>query len=92
MARGVFIQPNDLVPGTLPTIHMQDLTRHKPGRLQVNNGLDDIADVPHPPNRMQAPQCLMGFFGMHRRLDNPGTHGIDPNPAFGVLDRQGFGR
>ncbi|MNI32307.1 hypothetical protein D3C73_862160 [compost metagenome] len=44
------------------------------------------------PNRVQGAQCRVGFFAMHRRLDDARADRVYPDAALGVFDRQGFGR
>lgn len=77
---------------TLPTIDMQDLAGDKVGAVQIDDGLRNIADLTHVPNRMQIPQCFVSFLTMHRRFDDAWADRVHPNPALGVLNGQGFGR
>jgi len=80
------------VPGALPAVHMQDLTGDKPRALQVGDRLGDITHFAHTPHRVQLPQCSVGVFAMHRRLDDARAYRVHSNAAFGVFNRQGFGR
>src|SRR5471030_298596 len=80
------------VPRALAAVHVQDLAGDESGVLQVDDCLGNITRFAHVPDRMQVAQCRVGFFTVHRRLDDPGAHRVHANAAFGVFDCQGFGR
>lgn len=76
----------------LPTVDMQNLAGDKPSALQIDDRLGDVTHLPHMPDRMQLPERRVGFFAVHRRLDDPWAHRVHPDATLGVLDRQGLGR
>lgn len=79
------------VPGALPAVHVQNLASHKARVIEIHHRLRDIVDFAHVPNRMQRAQCRVGFFAMHRRLDDARRYRVHPDSALGVFDGQGFG-
>ena len=41
-----------VVAGCLPSVHVENLSRHESRRVQVHHGLDDIVGFSHPLHRM----------------------------------------
>jgi hypothetical protein len=80
------------VTGALTTIDVQDFAGDEVGVVQIHNRLSDVVDFAHVADRVQIAQRFMGFFAVHRGLDDARGNRVHPNPALGVLNRQGFGR
>ena len=66
------------------------LVRHYGGVFQKQNRIDDVLNFSHTSDWMQLRKELMSFGSVHRRLHNAGSNGVNSNPRFCVLDRQGF--
>ena len=78
--------------GALGAVDVKDCARHKAGRFQVEDRIDDIGDLAHTANRVQRAELRMGLDGMHRRLDDAQRNRIHADTALRILDRQRFGR
>jgi hypothetical protein len=76
--------------GALATVDMQDLASDERGVFQKQDRVDNVLNFSHASDWMQLGKELMCFGSVHRRLDNAGSNGVDPNPLFCVLDRQGL--
>jgi hypothetical protein len=72
--------------GALAAVDVKDLASHKPGRLKVENCLDDVGDLTHVPDRVKSPKGLVGLDRVHGRFDDAGRNGIHADAALGVLD------
>ena len=76
----------------LAAVDVQDFARHEAGRLEVEDGLDNVGDLAETANRVQGSELSVCLDGMHRRLDGAGCDRVHPDTALCVLDRERFGR
>ena len=75
----------------LPTINVEDFASDELGAVQVHDRVGDVIDLAHVPDRVQCAQGGVGFFAVHRGLDDAGRYCVHPNAALGVFDGQGAG-
>ncbi len=78
--------------GVLAAVDVQDLAGDEAGRLEVDDGVHDVARLAHPADRVQAGERLVVLDRVHRGLDDTRRDGVDPDAPAGVLDGQGLGR
>ena len=57
--------------GVLAAVDMQDLTGDEARTFEVEDGIDDVADLAHPANRVQRRQGRVRLLRMHGGLDDP---------------------
>src|SRR5438874_535914 len=79
------------MPGALASIDVEDLAGHEASGLEVEDGVDDIADFAHPTDRMHCAQCFMGLGRMHGGLDDAGSDRIDANASLREFDGEPLG-
>jgi hypothetical protein len=68
------------MPCALAAVDMEDLAGHKAGGFEVEDCLDDVADLAHALHRVERGQEFVVLQPMHRGLDDAGGHGIHPMP------------
>jgi hypothetical protein len=73
------------VTGALASVDVKDLSGHEMGRLEMEDGIDNIGDFAHMPHRMKRAEDPMKLDRMHRRLDDPERHRIHANSALGIV-------
>jgi len=78
--------------GVLAAVDMEDLAGHEVRSLEVEDGVDDVADFAHSTDRMHGAQRRMRLDRMHGSLDDAGGDRIDANTLLGELERGGFGQ
>ena len=66
----------------LATIDVDGLAGHEAGGLEIEYRTDDVGDLAHAAERVQLGKLRMGFYGMHRRLDNAGRDRIHSDAGF----------
>lgn len=59
-----------VVAGSLPSVDMKNLSRHKAGAIEVKHGVDNIGHISHPTHWMECRQSLIRFGRVHRSLDD----------------------
>ena len=74
--------------GALATVDVQDLAGDEGRVFQKHDRVDDVLNFSHTSDWMQLRKELVGFGSVHRRLDDAGSNGVNPNSLFCVLDRQ----
>src|SRR5258705_13021771 len=74
--------------GALAAVDVQDLAGDERGGFEVGDGVDDVADLAHPADRVQTGKDLVGLGRVHRGADDAWGDRVDPDAAGGVLDRQ----
>jgi len=79
------------MPGALASIDVEYVAGHEVRGLEVEDGVDDIADFSHPANRMHCAQCFVGLGRMHGGLDDAGSDRIDANASFREFDGERLG-
>jgi hypothetical protein len=69
--------------GALAAVEVKDFARHKAGRFQAEDRIDDVGDLAQTANRVQRAELRMGLDGMHRRLDDAQRNRIhaDSHPS-----------
>src|SRR5216684_57491 len=75
--------------GVLTAVDAQDLAGHEGRMLEIEDRLDDIADLAHAANRVELGERLVGRLGVHRCLDDAGGDRVDAHAAAGELDGEG---
>src|SRR4051794_25294062 len=75
-----------LVSGRLTAVDVQCLPRDERGLLEIKNPLDDVRDLTHTPQGMQAAQLHIGRGIMPGRLDDAERDRVHPHPARRVFD------
>ena len=63
----------------------------KVGPFEIQDAVDDIADLAHPAERVEVRQALVGRSIVQRGLDDSEGDGVDPNAACCILDSQRAG-
>src|SRR5260370_19333044 len=76
------------VAGALAAIDVNGLAGDEGGAFQEQDRVDDVSDFSHASDWMQVRKEFVSFGSMHRRLDDAGSNGVDPNALLCVLDRQ----
>jgi hypothetical protein len=74
--------------GVLAAVDMEDLAGDEGRALEEDDGLDDVANLTHPADWVQGREGGVGLDRVHRRLDDPRRHGVDPHAAGRELDGQ----
>jgi len=70
----------------LAAVDVQRLAGDETRLLEVEDPLDDVADLTHPPDRVSGGLTVVGRGVVHRRLDHSKRDRVDPDTARGVLD------
>ena len=80
------------VASDLAAVDVQDLTGNERRRLQKEDAVDDVADLPHVSYRRELrAKSGVTLCRLHRRLDDPWRDSVYPDAAGGVLDGQRLG-
>ena len=66
----------------LAAVDVQDFARHESGALQVEDCVDDVGNVAHPPDRVQGGERGVGFGGFIGDLMMPGATAFTRMPVF----------
>jgi hypothetical protein len=66
---------------------MDELASDEFGSLKIENRVDNLANLAHATERMQAGKGFMAFWGVHRRFNDARSDRIHPNPVLSVFDR-----
>src|SRR5258707_7949692 len=78
------------VAGALAAVDVKGLPGDEGGVFQKQDRVDDVSDFSHASDWMQVRKELVSFGSMHRRLDDTGSNGVNPDALLCVLDRQGL--
>src|SRR2546421_3316630 len=70
----------------LAAVDVQRLAGDETRLLEVEDPLDDVADLTHLPDRVSGGLAVVGRGVVHRRLDHSKRDRVDPDTARGVLD------
>src|SRR5258706_15204018 len=76
------------VAGALAAIDVNGLAGDEGGAFQEQDRVYDVSDFSHASDWMQVCKEFVSFGSMHRRLDDAGSNGVDPDALLCVLDRQ----
>src|SRR5882757_11271990 len=87
---GIAAAPPCSMTGALAAVDVEDLAGDKGSVFQKHDRVDDVLNFSHASDWMHLREVLMRLGSVHRRLHDAGSNGVNPNPLFGVLDRQGF--
>src|SRR3974377_1167882 len=82
----------NVVAGSLPAIDVKYLSRHKPGTIEVKDGVHDVGYISHPAHGMEGRHCLVRFNGVHRLLYYSRRYGVHANSGLRILNRERLGR
>src|SRR5947209_11418087 len=76
------------MPGRLAAVDVECLPRDERGPLQVEDPVDDVANLSHPTERVNGGRAVVRCGVVHRRLDHSERDRIDADAAFRIFDRQ----
>src|SRR5882757_11365780 len=76
--------------GALATVDVQDLASDKGSAFQKHDSVNNVLNFSHTSDWMQFGKEIMCLGSVHRRLHNARSNGVNPNPLFCILDRQGL--
>jgi hypothetical protein len=76
------------VARALAAVDVKDFARHKAGRFQIEDRVDDVGNLAHMANRVQRAQLRMHFDRVHRRVDDARRNSVHPDTALRILDSQ----
>lgn len=79
------------MPSALTAVDVQDLPDDERSVLEVDDRLDDIANLTHPAKRVELGEGFVRLGRVHRGADDAERDGVDPDAAGRVLDRQRLG-
>jgi hypothetical protein len=77
---------SDLRPAA---IYVKDLSGNESRRLEIEDRVHDVGDLPHAPERMQGAELRMCLDGIHRRLNDARCDRIHPDATRGGDGRRG---
>src|SRR6266403_4641142 len=78
------------VAGALAAIDVKGFPGDEGSAFQEQDRVHDVLDFSHASDWMQVRKELVSFGSMHRRLDDTGSNGVNPDALLCVLDRQGL--
>ena len=71
----------------LPAVDVEGLSGHEGSRFEIEDSVDDVGDLAHSAERVEAVERMMRLDGMHRRFDDAGSDRVRSDAALRVFDR-----